>query len=109
MVERDQNGRLKPGSILNPRGRPRKDEKDAVRAALNKAITSEDVVTCLAEAIRDREPWAITLYLAYDWGKPIEKVDITQSYDLDELTDEELAAIALRGRDRTVAPKSETA
>jgi hypothetical protein len=36
---------------------------------------SVDVCAKLAEAIRKGEAWAITLYLAYDWGKPREMIE----------------------------------
>lgn len=71
----NENGRFKAG---NPGGgrKPRKTEEE-VKRALEKAKPEADVLQKLAEAIDGRESWAISLYLAYKWGKPIERAEFS--------------------------------
>ena len=44
---------------------------------LDKAMPLTDVVARLAECAARKQPWAITLWLAYRWGKPIERIEHT--------------------------------
>ena len=71
----EQNGKFKQG---NPGGgRKRRADEEEIRAALVRAKPRARVLEKLGEAIERRESWAIALYLAYDWGKPIERTEIT--------------------------------
>lgn len=80
MVGRKENGQFDKGNRLARNGgrKPRAQEEQ-VKAALRKAITEQEVLDVLAAAIKRREGWAIQLYLAYMWGKPIERVAQTDS------------------------------
>jgi len=73
--DRDQNGRFIKGKPGGPGRKPKATENE-IRAALHKAMPSADVHAKLAQAVDRGEPWAITLYLAYDWGKPRERLDV---------------------------------
>lgn len=76
MVERDETGRLKPGSVLNPNGRkPRVADDATIHDALERAVPLATVLAKLAEGVRKRESWAIKLYLAYRWGNPVDNID----------------------------------
>ncbi len=68
---RPNSGGKRPGA-----GRKPKAEEHEIRAALHKAIAPSAVLAKLAAAIEKGESWAITLYLAYDWGKPKEQIDL---------------------------------
>ena len=57
-------------------GRKPKTEENAIREALRHACPRATVLSKLAEAIEQGQQWAITLYLAYDWGRPKEQIDL---------------------------------
>lgn len=78
MVGRKQNGQFDKGNNLARNGgrKPNKHEQE-VRAALKKAIPPDEVLGYLADAVKRRQGWAIALYLAYFYGKPIERQEIT--------------------------------
>lgn len=61
----------------NGGGRKPRVEEQEVKAALESAKPEVDVLKKLGEAIDRREGWAIQLYLAYKWGKPVEKHEMT--------------------------------
>lgn len=67
----------KPGQSGNPNGRPPRVQEKEIREALHRAIPNEEVLSVLASKIRAGESWAVTLYLAYDWGKPRVNVEIS--------------------------------
>ena len=58
-------------------GRKRKAEEDEIRKALDDALPMSDVLARLKECVRSRQPWAITLWLAYRWGRPVERAELT--------------------------------
>ena len=58
-------------------GRKPRVAEEQIRAALEKAAPEQDVLKKLAAAIEQGEAWAITLYLAYMWGKPVERQELT--------------------------------
>lgn len=62
-----------PGVSGNPNGRKPRATESEIEAALEKAMPSADVLSKLADAVARREGWAIQLYLAYKWGRPVEK------------------------------------
>jgi hypothetical protein len=76
MVERDANGRLKPGSVLNAKGRPKRAIDEAtITQALEGAVPLSVVLGKLAAAVRKGDMTAIRLYLAYRWGNPVDNID----------------------------------
>lgn len=79
-MDRDKSGKFQPNHkpYRNGGRKPRAQEQE-VKSALQKAIPEQDVLDILATAIRRREGWAVQLYLAYKWGKPIERVAQTDS------------------------------
>lgn len=58
-------------------GRKPRAQEDEIKRALEKAMPSAEVLEKLGDAIRKREGWAIQLYLAYHWGKPVEKHELS--------------------------------
>lgn len=76
-------GGARPGA-----GRKPKATENEIRAALHKAMPSADVHAKLAQAVERGESWAITLYLAYDWGKPRERLDVGLAQQEERTIDE---------------------
>ncbi len=78
MDGRKQNGQFDSGNRLQRNGgrKPRTGEQE-IKTALAQAKPRVRVLEKLAEAIERREAWAIQLYFAYDWGKPLERHEIT--------------------------------
>jgi hypothetical protein len=60
----------------SPGRKPRAEEQE-IKDALSNAKPLSEVLKKLAEAAEKREPWAVSLYLAYMWGKPKEKQEIS--------------------------------
>ena len=58
-------------------GRKPKTQEEEIARALNQALPTKDVVDKLAEAVKRRESWAVTLWFGYLWGKPIERQELT--------------------------------
>jgi hypothetical protein len=77
VVKRDANGRFVKGHKGIGGRKPRTAEED-IKRALERAKPENEVLAKLAEAIGRRESWAISLYLGYKWGKPIERKEIDQ-------------------------------
>ena len=94
MVERDEHGRVKPGSVLNPNGQ-RKRTDLSVAAALRRlaaetgtdGLTNADKLarTAWSLAIAGNERWG-KLVLEYTDGMPVQRI----------AGDEESAPIAIR-------------
>lgn len=76
MEGRDANGRYVAGHAGNG-GRKRRTEEEEIKRALDAALPLDKVLEKLAGAVKRQEGWAITLWLAYHWGKPIERVEHT--------------------------------
>jgi len=80
MVERDEQGRLKKGSILNPNGRPPTRARQRFEAALATALNGKNLEAILQRLVDDAKKgkaWAVTLVLAYYAGKPVERAEVT--------------------------------
>lgn len=80
MVERDEQGRLKKGSVLNPNGRPPTKARERFEAALAAALNGKNLDVILQRLVDDAKkgrPWAVTLVLAYYAGKPVERAELT--------------------------------
>ena len=77
MPKRDKQGRFVKGHSGNPGGRPRRAQEEEIKAALEKAVPESTVLAQLAAAIQRRESWAISLYLAYKWGQPVKRQEVS--------------------------------
>jgi len=51
MVERDENGHLRKGSILNPRGRPKKEREVEYYRILVTTVSKEDWMAIILKAV----------------------------------------------------------
>ncbi len=71
----DERGKFKKGNPGGP-GRKRRADEDAIKAALDAALPTSEVVAKLVECVKRRESWAVQLWLAYRWGKPTERIDL---------------------------------
>jgi len=76
-------GGARPGA-----GRKPKATENEIRSALHKAMLPSAVHSKWAEAIERAEPWAIQLYVAYDWGKPRERLDVGLAQQEERTIDE---------------------
>lgn len=87
-------------------GRKPRAEEQEIKDALSKSKPLDTVLTKLGESVDKRESWAVSLYLAYMWGKPRERMEMDVNvHDLDRAIERELAAVAA-GSQVTVAPSS---
>ena len=76
--DRDKSGRFTAGhSAYRSGGRKRRTQEEEIKTALAQAKPRPDVLKKLGEAIERRESWAISLYLAYDWGRPVERHEVS--------------------------------
>ncbi len=79
------------------RGGRRSKREMVIRAALEAGLPTCEVIEALRQAVLDGKHWAITLWLAYCWGRPgdaAQEGDDEAWADPAELSDEELAVIA---------------
>jgi len=98
-VVRDEKGKFVKGHEKIG-GRKSRTAESEIIAALDNAIPLAHVLEKLAQAIRDREDWAIKLYLAYAWHLPTQPVQndvsgnlkVVVVYDDDNAADEEAAS-----------------
>src|SRR3954447_6863330 len=73
---RDRNGRMLPGTTLNPGGRPKvwREFQEAVRER------SPEALKIIDQALKSKDPemrrWACERVLAYAWGRPPQRVQI---------------------------------
>ena len=84
--------RFQKGEVSNPRGRPKvvKHIQELARA------NTEEAVHALLAALKnpgERVP-AATVLLAYGYGRPIQNATVRVIRSIEDLTDEELMAIA---------------
>lgn len=80
MVERDENGHLKKGSILNPNGRPTKSIEENFNALIDKAVSEKDWLEILSVAAKQakRGDSIARAWLAdRRYGKAIQKTELT--------------------------------
>lgn len=73
---RDETGKFVKGHEAIGGRKPRVAEQD-VKAALRNVLTDDYVISQLAVAVREGKEWAITLWMAYLVGKPVQKEEIT--------------------------------
>jgi len=74
---RDAKGMFVKGHGAIGGGRKPRAAEQEIKTALRNALPDEDVIAVLASKVKDGEDWAITLWLAYLYGKPIQKEEIT--------------------------------
>src|SRR5690348_13031346 len=78
---RDAKGRMLPGATLNPGGRPKAwaEFRDAMRERSPQAVAIVD------RALKSRDPderrWAAEKVLAYAWGRPPQRVQVSGDED----------------------------
>lgn len=79
MVQRDEDGKLKRGSVLNPKGRPKKEREQAYYDVLVSSVSKDDWSAIIGRAVIDAKrgdavarKW-ISDYLI---GPPIQKTEI---------------------------------
>lgn len=58
-------------------GRKRAEDEENIRAALSAVLPIDTVLQAFAKAVKHRESWAVTLWLAYLWGRPVERQEVT--------------------------------
>jgi hypothetical protein len=87
-VKRDASGKVLPGTVLNPTGRPRlwREFQDAMRERSPQAVAIVD------RALRSRDAeerrWAAEKVLAYAWGRPPQRVQVGADEDAPPLLGE---------------------
>jgi len=90
--------------VVRRGGRPSRQQA-AIRAALEAGMPTAEVIAALRDSVLDGKNWAITLWLAYAWGRPApgdgDDPDELAAIDPATLSDGELAAIV---RTRAGAP-----
>jgi len=80
-VKRDASGKVLPGTVLNPIGRPKlwREFQDAMRERSPAAVAIVD------RALRSRDAeerrWAAEKVLAYAWGRPPQRVQVGADED----------------------------
>ena len=74
---RDEKGKFVKGHGAIGGGRKPRAAEQEIKTALRNAMPDADVVDMLASKVRDGEDWAITLWMAYLYGKPVQKEEIT--------------------------------
>lgn len=76
-MTRDDNGRFPKGVSGNPNGRPRKSDEQALIEMMDAKVAPSDFWDVLAKAAKQGKPWAVTLWAAYRYGKPVETIRAT--------------------------------
>lgn len=74
MDNRKNNGGKRKGA-----GRPCKVDEQKLIDKLDKAIDQDEVIKALSKLIIQGDFRALQLYLAYRWGKPQDKIDVTSN------------------------------
>lgn len=74
-MERNKTGQFVKGHP-GIGGRPSRVEETEIREAMAAACDPKIVGEQLAAAIKRRESWAVTLWCAYYYGKPRERVEV---------------------------------
>lgn len=80
MVQRGEDGKLKQGSVLNPKGRPKKEREQAYYDVLVSSVSKEDWAAIVTRAVSDakRGDQAARKWLAdYLVGAPIQRNEIS--------------------------------
>ena len=99
--QRTPDGKLLPGAALNPTGRPKvwREFQDAMRERSPQAVAIVD------RALRSRDAeerrWAAEKVLAYAWGRPPQRVQVSGDEDAAPLLGErrfDLSALSAEDR-----------
>lgn len=78
------------------RGGRQGPRQQAIRSALEAGMPTTEVIAALRDAVREGSHWAIALWLAYAWGRPVPRGDEAEEpvvVDPATLSDAELAAL----------------
>lgn len=77
VMVRDNKGQFVKGHGAIGGGRKPRAAEQEIKTALRNVLPDDVVVNKLAEQVRNGEDWAITLWMAYLYGKPVQKEEIT--------------------------------
>jgi len=80
MIARDENGQLQKGSVLNPRGRPKKEREHDYLNIMLSIVTDKRwkaIVTKAADQAERGDPVARKWLADYIVGPPVERREIT--------------------------------
>lgn len=80
MVERDDNGQLKKGSVLNPKGRPKKEREQQYHEIMVSVVTPAEWRAIVVKAVEQakRGDSVARKWLAdYLIGPPVERKEVT--------------------------------
>lgn len=80
MVTRGEKGQLKKGSVLNPKGRPKKSREERYLEILKSTVTYDDWQAIIQRAVYDAKKGdtaARTWLSNYIVGTPQQKMDVT--------------------------------
>lgn len=79
MVQRNEDGKLKKGSVLNPKGRPKKEREQAYYDVLVSSVSVDDFQAIVMRAVSDAkkgDPVARKWLTDYLIGPPVQKAEI---------------------------------
>lgn len=91
MVQRDELGRILPGSTGNPNGRPKKKTEERVFDMLSAKMDDErlsNVLDALIDGAERGEFRKLELLMAYLAGKPLQRVEHTGDNPISEKFEE---------------------
>ena len=74
---RDDKGKFVKGHGPVGGGRKPRAAEQEIKTALRNALSDEKVIGKLADKVMLGEDWAITLWMAYLYGKPVQREEIT--------------------------------
>ncbi len=80
MVQRDEHGRVKNGSVLNPKGRSKRATEEAYLDILKKEVSADDLQEIVHKAVYDakRGDSVARKFLAdYIIGPPVQRQEVT--------------------------------
>jgi hypothetical protein len=80
MVERDENGQVKAGSVLNPKGRPKKEREQRFLEITLSTVTFDDWKDIVGKAVKQAKSGdAVARKWLSDYiiGPPAQKTELT--------------------------------
>jgi hypothetical protein len=80
MVQRNEDGKLKKGSVLNPKGRPKKEREQAYYDVLVSSVSVDDWQAIITRAVSDAkkgDPVARKWLADYLIGPPVQRQEVT--------------------------------
>jgi hypothetical protein len=85
MVKRDENGKVTPGSVLNPKGRPKRKVEDNYLVIFRSAVSPDDWKAIIDKAVIDAKRGdAVARKFIADYliGAPVQKIDAKVTGDI---------------------------